>query len=150
MAGAYKAVIWFLLLTVFLKLYYTWLLLQTERNYTWLLFTSHVKVSSNVSDKQLFSYQFKWICTIWPRVLIIMIIQWLLSDIYFICVPRNIIVSLVTSLRSGINGTTWAANKLYALQKSCDCPIFQIDGLLNSLRYGASLARLRLARAPLL
>ena len=26
------------------------------------------------------------------------------------------------SLRSGINDTTQATNKLYALQKSCDCP----------------------------
>ena len=34
------------------------------------------------------------------------------------------VASFPPSLRSGTNDTTRATNKLYALQESCDCPIF--------------------------
>ena len=52
----------------------------------------------------------KYICTIWPNVLIIMIITWP-------CRAYSLFVSLVASF------ATRATNKLYALHKSCDCPI---------------------------
>ena len=36
----------------------------------------------------------------------------------------SLAASFAPSLRSGLNDATWATNKLYALQKSCqDCPI---------------------------
>ena len=35
----------------------------------------------------------------------------------------SLVASFAPSVRSGANETTRATNKLYALQKSCDCPI---------------------------
>ena len=81
--------------------------------------TFHTIVSCYISVKQFFLI--KWIGTIWPCVLIIMIIKGLLLVIYRLFV--SLIASFAPSLRSGANDATRATNKLYALQKSCDCPI---------------------------
>ena len=75
----------------------------------------------------------KYICTIWPNVLIIMIITWP-------CRAYSLFVSLVASF------ATRATNKLYALHKSCDCPINIMSVMYacqeaSNIRYNWSNAR---------
>ena len=44
----------------------------------------------------------------------------------------SLVASFATSLRFGTNDATRATNKLYALQKSCDCPIIILIPVNNN------------------
>ena len=75
----------------------------------------------------------KYICTILPDVLIIMIITWLFR-------AYSLFVPLLASF------ATRATNKLYALHKSCDCPINIMSVMYacqeaSNMRYNWSNAR---------